>query len=123
MSSMVSPRALLQLEYEASFKPQWHRLSSMASQRALLQPEYETSFKLQCSSFNVWSSHDGQHPLAQRNLPRGHCLSFELSPWPIEMDTGALTVVNTDWLNTACCSLNTKHRSSFNGLAEGSISA
>ena len=28
-------------------------------------------------------------------------MSFELSPWPIEIDTGALTVVNTDWLNTA----------------------
>ena len=25
----------------------------------------------------------------------GHCLSSEISPWPIEMDTGALTVVNT----------------------------
>ena len=62
---------------------------------------YELGASKVANESGHWSSQGGQHRLAQSCLRRGQCMSLEPPQLPMNVDTGALTMVSTDWLNAA----------------------
>ena len=62
---------------------------------------YELGASKVANETGHWSSHGGQHRLAQSCLRRGQCMSLEPPKLPMKVDTEALTVANTDWLKSA----------------------
>ena len=89
--SLDLPKLSLKVDTVA---PRWPTL--IGSKLPLEGAMYELGASNVANASGYWSSHGGQHRLAQSCLRREQCMSLEPPKLPMKVGTGGLTVSNTD---------------------------